>query len=109
MDTLAKMIGKRVKAIRTSKGLRQEDVEDLGLSYKYFQLVEQGKANLTLKTIEKVAMALDVDVRDLFLIPMNESESTNQLLVSVQKVIASEDQDKINKLNLFIEQFLLDE
>jgi transcriptional regulator with XRE-family HTH domain len=36
MENLAILIGKRIREVRLSKGIRQEDMERLGISYKYF-------------------------------------------------------------------------
>ncbi len=45
------------------------DLQHRGISYKYYQRIEEGKVNLTLRSIEKVAAALEVNVLDLFQIP----------------------------------------
>lgn len=63
---LAKLIGEKLREIRKAKGLRQEDMEALGINYKYYQKIEAGKINLTLKSIEKISQALKIDPRDLF-------------------------------------------
>jgi transcriptional regulator with XRE-family HTH domain len=63
-------LGQRIKKIRREKGLRQEDMEDFGIPYKYYQRIESpGKrpANITMKTLLKIAKALEVDPYQLFL------------------------------------------
>ena len=40
-----------------------------GLSYKHYQRIEAGKVNLTLKSLEKLAAALEVEVGELFRFP----------------------------------------
>ena len=82
MADLAFLIGKRIREIRRRKGLRQEDVEALGISYKYFQKVETGKANVTLKTIEKIASALKVDPTEFFDFPKAKSSEFVKLVRS---------------------------
>jgi len=67
MEKLAVLIGTRIKDIRKEKGLKQEDMEGFGISYKYYQKIETGKVNITLNTIEKIAKALNVDSRELFI------------------------------------------
>ena len=45
-DTL-RSLGLRLKEIRKSKGLRQEDL-DKAIGYKYYQRIEAGKVNVLL-------------------------------------------------------------
>jgi len=65
-EHLAIFIGKRLRTRRVELGLRQQDMEGRGINYKYYQRVEAGKVNLTLRSLEKLAAALDVKVLELF-------------------------------------------
>jgi len=62
---LAKFLGKRLREIRMARGLRQEDMQERGISPKYYQRIEAGNVNLTLRSLEKIALALGVSVLDL--------------------------------------------
>lgn len=59
--------GDKVRQIRKEKGISQEE-----LSYKadlhrtYIGMIERAEKNLTLTNIEKIAKALDVDIKSLF-------------------------------------------
>lgn len=59
--------GQRVREIRKEKNLSQED-----LSYKadlhrtYIGMIERAEKNITLINIEKIAKALNVDIKELF-------------------------------------------
>ncbi len=61
----AKFLGKRLREIRMARGLRQEDMQERGISPKYYQRIEAGNVNLTLRSLEKIASALGVSVLDL--------------------------------------------
>ncbi|MGH7823670.1 MAG: helix-turn-helix domain-containing protein [Candidatus Binatia bacterium] len=63
---LANLIGRRLREIRTAQGLRQQDMEGRGISYKYYQRIESGKVNLTLSSVEKLASAFGIKILDLF-------------------------------------------
>jgi transcriptional regulator with XRE-family HTH domain len=65
-DYLLQNLGNRLRCLRKARKLRQLDMEDLGLSYKYYQRLEAGHVNPTLLTLHKVAAALNVSVHDLF-------------------------------------------
>jgi len=63
-------LGRRIKKLRQKKGLRQEDMEDFGIAYKYYQRIESPgsrPANITMKTLLKIAKALEVEPYQLFL------------------------------------------
>jgi len=57
----------RLKALRLQKGLTQEAfAESSGISYKYYQAVEQGlKKDLRLSTIIRLARAHDMEAWEL--------------------------------------------
>ena len=106
MDRLSHLIGKRIKALRLNKGLKQEDVESRGLSYKYFQKVESGRANVTLKTLEKIASALDIDSTEIFEFPLSASAHHMRLAAKISEIIKSGDELTAKKLNLIIDEIL---
>lgn len=85
MDNLKKLLGNRLREVRKAKGLRQEDLEKFGISYKYYQRIEGGKVNLTLETIEKIAKALGIDATELFIFPMSKSKEANELCSLIRK------------------------
>lgn len=61
--TTAQKFGDNMKKIRLEKGMSQGDIcRELGLDRAYISNVENGKQNLTISTMEKVAQALGVSV-----------------------------------------------
>jgi len=106
MEKLAELIGNRLKEIRREKGLKQEDMEGFGISYKYYQKIETGKVNVTLETIEKIAGALGTDARSIFALPLNKSREVNELAALVGVIIEKGDRKSARKLNLFIKEIL---
>lgn len=58
--------GNRLRRLRQAQKLRQLDMQDRGLSYKYYQRLEAGQVNPTLLTLHKLAAALNVPVYALF-------------------------------------------
>ena len=64
--TSAQKFGENMKKIRLEKGMSQGDIcRELGLDRAYISNVENGKQNLTLSTMEKVAKALGVSIDTL--------------------------------------------
>ena len=66
MDTL-KALGKNIKFHRTQLGLTQEDLANLSGVYRsHLAGIETGNVNPSVKTVEKIAKAMNVAVADLF-------------------------------------------
>ncbi len=64
--TTAQKFGENMKKIRLEKDMSQGDIcRVLGLDRAYISNVENGKQNLTISTMEKIAKALSVSVDQL--------------------------------------------
>ena len=62
----AQKFGANMKKIRLGKGMTQGDIcRALNLDRAYISNVENGKQNLTISTMEKVAKVLEVSVNQL--------------------------------------------
>lgn len=58
--------GKRVRELRVSKSLSQEQLADLASVHRtYIGMVERAEKNITLVNIDKIAKALNVSITDL--------------------------------------------
>jgi transcriptional regulator with XRE-family HTH domain len=74
---LNELFGANCKTIRERKGFTQEKVaEGSELSLSYVSLLELGKANPTLATVEKLAKGLEVDVVDV--LSFTHSQTTSR-------------------------------
>ena len=66
MDIKVK-IGKRLRELRNARGLSQEKFAyECELDRTYIASIEQGKRNVSIVNIEKIANALDMSVYELF-------------------------------------------
>jgi transcriptional regulator with XRE-family HTH domain len=66
MDTLNRQLGQRIQEARRVKGWTQEDLaHHANLDFSYINQLENGKRNPSLATIHKIAIALEVSVKDL--------------------------------------------
>lgn len=65
---ICKQIGKRLKKFRLTKGFTQESLAlDVGVDKSYIGKVENANICVGLKTLEKLANALDVEIADFFI------------------------------------------
>jgi transcriptional regulator with XRE-family HTH domain len=62
---LLKLVGKRIRQLRVERGLTQEQMTRFGLDYKYYQRIEYGQKNLSLRTLYKIAKAFDISISEL--------------------------------------------
>ena len=70
MADIRAQFGAVLKAWRTRRRLTQEELaERSGLSYKFIGEIERGKGNPSLETLGKLALALGVEIPQLFLVP----------------------------------------
>ncbi len=63
-DQLLKRVGLQIRSCRVKAGLKQEDVEDFGVSWKHYQKVEAGTTNTTIRVLYKLAKAFKCDPKD---------------------------------------------
>lgn len=62
-----KQFGKKLREIRTEKGYSQESLADAaGMHRTYVGSIERGEQNISLDNIHKLAKALGIKVRELF-------------------------------------------
>ena len=59
--------GKRIKYLRKEKGLSQEKFAlNINMDRTYYASVENGKRNISIINIDKIAKGLDIDLETLF-------------------------------------------
>jgi repressor LexA len=63
-------LGRRVAELRVKRSLTQEDLAELlGVTPRYVQSIEAGRQNLSVRSLVKLARALDARLPDLFSAP----------------------------------------
>lgn len=64
---IKKDFGKRLMQLRKERKISQETLAELsGLNRPYISGIEQGKRNVSLEVIEKLAQALELKITELF-------------------------------------------
>ena len=67
MSNLRVQFGRRLKALRIEREMTQEDLADAAdVSTVFISSIERGKYAPSFDSLEKLARALDVSVKDLF-------------------------------------------
>ena len=95
---LKQYFGARIKEIRESRGLNQEQLAELvNMESRHISRIETGKSFTTLENISKIAIALGVSIDSLFSF-QNKIEREN-LKEEIKKYLNCDD---INKLELIL-------
>ncbi|EPJ2205696.1 helix-turn-helix domain-containing protein [Campylobacter upsaliensis] len=59
-------IGNRIREIRQSKGLSQEQLAEIAEVHRtYIGMIERAEKNITLVSLEKIVKALGIEIKDL--------------------------------------------
>ena len=63
-----KRFGNKIRELRKEKNLSQEELaEKANLHRTYIGMIERAEKNITLINIEKLAKALNINIKDLFI------------------------------------------
>jgi len=64
-ERLLKLMGRRVYELRKKAKLTQEDMMSYGFERRYYQRIESGTVNLSLKSLNKLAKVFRLSVAEL--------------------------------------------
>jgi transcriptional regulator with XRE-family HTH domain len=106
MADIQKAFGERLRAIRKSKGLTQEELAEKGeINFKYYGAIERGEVNITLKTIAGLAKILDVKINELFAFDLllQQKEKT-EIIARITQILKRGDKDQIKRLKIFLDE-----
>jgi transcriptional regulator with XRE-family HTH domain len=60
-------LGQRILELRREKSLSQEKLAlKANIDRAYMHFIEKGKTNVSIELIEKIAIALEIDIKQLF-------------------------------------------
>lgn len=99
-------IGRRIQSIREKRGLTQSQLEEkTGINTKYISAIECGQKNVTIKTLEKIANGLNIDLYELFLFS-EELESEGAVKKAIESLIKESDVKTLNLCLDFLKKAL---
>lgn len=65
-EAFLKQLGTKIAAARRATALKQREAsERSGISYRYYQSIEAGRANITMSTLHIIAQCFGVHPQDL--------------------------------------------
>lgn len=96
MSDLKKLLGKRIKEIRLSRKMTQEQLSELtDIGTSSISKIESGYFHPTDENLERIAKALNIQPYKLYM--FNHNKNTKDLLLEINNLIslASDDEIKI--------------
>ncbi len=98
-DSVFQLIGARVRSIRKSKGLTQEQLADLAsTSHSYIGDLERGERNVTLQSLQRISDALGVTFFELFQYgEFTGIEKKNPTIWKIVELLADKEEADIQK------------
>ncbi|MDE6139267.1 MAG: helix-turn-helix domain-containing protein, partial [Candidatus Gastranaerophilales bacterium] len=73
-NNICKVLGENIKKLRKTRSLTQNELAELiGIEVKSMSLIETGKGFVSAKTLEKLALELNVPVSEFFKVSDSEA------------------------------------
>ncbi|TXK75438.1 helix-turn-helix domain-containing protein [Paenibacillus sp. N3.4] len=98
-----KMVGERIRTLRKEKGYTQESLaEKSGVYITYISDIERGSRNISLETLEKVLVALEVNAVEVFRVEgiegIEERNDKQVLINAFHSLLAGRELEEVQML-----------
>lgn len=98
MESTKELLGRRIKELRKMKGLSQEELsEKVDIDPKHLSRIEVGRGFPSLDTLEKIANALNVEMKDFFEFA-HEARSAKELMKTLESLAKETDEESLRLL-----------
>jgi transcriptional regulator with XRE-family HTH domain len=97
-ETQVVLLGRRIRSLRTQKGWTQQELGDnADINYKFLGEIERGQQNPSFGILTKIALALGVDLPELFRFDHETADrkEIENRISSILKDIPNEDLSRI--------------
>jgi len=101
MRTTKKLLGERIKELRKAKKLSQDKLsEQIGIDPKHLSRIEVGNSYPSLNTLEKIAIALNVEIKEFF--EFEHLSGRKDLINNAVKLLKDTDEERIKLISKVI-------
>lgn len=99
MSEIAKIVGQRLRQRRNELGYSQEYTSEMaGLHPTYIGQLERGEKNATIESVEKVCLALNMPMEDLFrnILPLKSTSLPAQKVYDLMISLTNKEQEAMH-------------
>ncbi len=105
MNTLRELLGLRIKELRLSKNLKQAQLaEIIGIEPRSVSKIESGFHFPKDEHLLKIATALEVEVKDLFM--TSHIKNNDELILEINTLLKTADKENLVRIYRVIETLL---
>ena len=98
-QSLMYKLGVKIRTLRKVAGLTQEQLaEAANVSTNFIGYVERGQRALSIKTLERIATALEVNPKEMFEFSENHEELFEEVLLAELRKLTPEDIHMLSEL-----------
>lgn len=99
MDNISQKLGKRIRSIRISSGISQEELAFMsGISAAHLGQIERGLKAPTILTIDKIAKALNITLPILFSFDVINTPNISPELNKINSYLSNLTDDELNDI-----------
>ncbi|MDQ8738247.1 helix-turn-helix transcriptional regulator [Paenibacillus sp. LHD-38] len=104
MQNLMTVVGKRIRILRKNRGLTQVQLGELvEIPQSYIGAIERGEKNVSIETLERIVIALEISPEELFISIKNDHNLFKErLLDKVQLKLQERDSDEVEIIHNLI-------
>jgi Predicted transcriptional regulators len=96
------LLGKRIRTLRTTKGLTQQELGNQSdVDYKFIGEIERGNMNPSFKVLMKIAKALDIDLPEILRFEQETSDQ-KELEKRIKKIIGTLPVEKLQNVLMLL-------
>jgi len=107
MQSTKVLLGQRIRELRKTRGLSQDQLsEKIGIDSKHLSRIELGKSFPYMETLEAIAAALGVEIKDLFDFMHLSKESAS--IEGINKMLQGANEGQVRQVYKFIKHIVLE-
>lgn len=96
------LLGRRIRALRTIKGLTQQELgNQADVDYKFIGEIERGNMNPSFKVLVKIAKVLDVDLPEILRFEQ-ETTDVKELEKRINKILSTLPVEKLQNVLMIL-------
>jgi transcriptional regulator with XRE-family HTH domain len=96
------LLGRRIRSLRTAKGLTQQELgHQADVDYKFIGEIERGNMNPSFKVLVKIAKTLDMDLPEILRFEQEVSDQ-KELETRIRQIISSLSVEKLQNVLMLL-------